>query len=190
MSVSPASDRAEVATLALRVYTVALSRARRLTDNLADAEDLVQEAFTAALARWDKIRLQSQDHQLAWLTRVMINKKIDQWRTPHAIPVPEVRDPQGATASAERTALDREALARCDQVIRTMPPEQRKTAFLRWYCGWTTSEIAEWNGVAEATVRVHLWRARQQLNEEARPHMPFIDDVDDDKDTGGREEAQ
>lgn len=180
MSRSAARDSAEVAALALASYPIMLSRARRLATDWDDAEDLVQEAFTAALKDWSRIRRYPPSRQDAWLTRVMVNKQIDRWRTGrrHSIPVAEVPELRTA-ASAEQVALDRAALHRCDEAISAMPPQQRKTAFLRWYCGWTASEIAEWNGVKGGTVRVHLSRALKQLNEEVRPHMPFIDDLDD-----------
>jgi RNA polymerase sigma factor (sigma-70 family) len=171
--------------MALTAYPAMLSRARRLATDWADAEDLVQEAFTAALRDWGQFRRYTPSRKDAWLTRVMVNKQVDRWRTGrrHSIPVAEVPELR-ASASAEQVALDRAALRRCDQVISTMPLEQRKTAFLRWYCGWTTSEIARWNGVAASTVRVHLSRALKQLNEEARPHMPFVDDLDEYDDRG------
>jgi RNA polymerase sigma-70 factor (ECF subfamily) len=184
------NDAAEVAVLALEVSSELFSRALRLAGDWAEADDLVQEAFTAVLTDWGRVRGYPRDQQLAWLNRVMINKQVDRWRVGrrHASPVAEVPDIRAA-ASAESIALDREALRRCDEVIKSMPPERRKAAFLRWYCGWSAAEIAEWNGVAAPTVRVHLMLALKQLNEEVRPHVPFIDDVDD-QNAGKREEAQ
>jgi len=185
-------DAAEVGALALELADILFSRAVRLTGDWAEADDLVQEAFTAALTAWDTVGSYPHrgNQQLAWLNRVMINKKIDRWRAAQRLgrPVAEVPDLWTA-ASAESVALDREALRRCDEVIRKMPPERRKAAFLHWYCGWTAREIADWNAVEASTVRGHLMRALRQLNEEVQAEMPFIDDLKDDEDTGKREEA-
>jgi RNA polymerase sigma factor (sigma-70 family) len=178
----PARARAEAAALALELGKTLFGRALRLTDgDWSGAEDLIQEAFTAALAAWDKVGGWPRDRQLAWLTRVMMNKKIDAWRSEHrgSYPVAEVPDIR-TVPSPESVVLSQHALGRCDAVIAAMPAERRKVAFLRWYCGWTTREIAEWNGIAQATVRGHLMLAVRQLNEEVRPDVPFIDDVTDD----------
>jgi RNA polymerase sigma-70 factor (ECF subfamily) len=176
----------------MEVSSILFGRALRCTGDWDQAQDLVQEAFTAALDRWDRIGALPRDHQLAWLTSVMTNKKIDMWRSERrrgTYPVAEVPDIRTAP-SAESVVLNEHALARCDVVISEMPPERRKVAFLRWYCRWTVKEIAEWNGIAASTVRGHLMRALQQLNDEVRPEVPFIDDVlDDDEVPGEREEA-
>lgn len=187
----PARDKAEVAALALELGREIFGRGMRLTGDWSQAEDLVQEAFTAALDAWDKVGGWPRERQLAWLTRVMMNKKIDEWRAERrgSYPVAEVPDIR-TVPSAESVVLDQQALARCDAVIAGMPAERRKVAFLRWYRRWTTREIAEWNGITQVTVRRHLMLALRQLNEEVRPEVPFIDDVpDDDEIPGEREEA-
>lgn len=170
------------------------SRATRLAGNdWSDANDLVQDAYTKALREWDKVRGWPRDRQLAWLTTVMTSKKIDEWRKSKrrvTYPVAEVPDIRTAPSS-ESVALDRHALDQVDAVISAMPPARRNVAHLRWRCGWTNQEIAECLGIAAATVRGHVMRALQQLNEEVRPEVPFIDDVPDDDEEipGEREEA-
>lgn len=177
--------------MALELGKLLFWRAMRMTGDWEEADDLVQEAFTAALAVWDRIGGSPRDVQLSWLTRVMTNKKVDAWRSERrgSYPVAEVPDVQVA-ASAESVVLSQQALARCDAVISSMPAERRKVAFLRWYCGWTTKEIADWNGIKESTVRGHVMKALRQLNAEVRPELPFIDDAPDDEEIPGeREEA-
>jgi RNA polymerase sigma-70 factor (ECF subfamily) len=179
--------------MSLELAKVLFGRALRATGgDWSEAEDLTQEAFTAALAAWDTVGAWPRDRQLAWLTRVVTNKKIDAWRSERrgSYPVAEVPDIR-TMPSAESVALSAQALARCDAVISSMPPERRKVAFLRWRCGWTTREIAEWNGIKQSTVRGHLMRALQQLNAEVRPELPFTDDIpDNDQEIPGeREEA-
>jgi RNA polymerase sigma factor (sigma-70 family) len=187
----PARDRAEAAALALELSSNLFGRALRLTGgDWSEAEDLNQEAFTAALAAWDTVGGWPRDKQLAWLTRVMMNKKIDAWRSERrgSYPVAEVPDIRTAP-SPESVVLNQHALGRCDAVISAISHERRKVAFLRWYCGWTTREIAEWNGIATATLRGHLMRAVRQLNEQVRPEVPLIDDVlDDDEEIPGEQE--
>jgi RNA polymerase sigma-70 factor (ECF subfamily) len=186
-----ARDQAEAAALALELIKILFGRALRLTGDWSEADDLVQEAFTAALEKWDQVGGWPRDRQLAWLTRVMMNKKIDAWRSGRrrSYPVAEVPDIRTAP-SPESAVLDQRALDRCDEVISAMPPERRKVAQLRWYCLWTVKEIAACNGISEATVRGHLMRARRQLNEEVGPEVPFLDDVPDDESPDEREEAR
>src|SRR5260221_1027330 len=55
-----------------------LSVAYALTGSWADAEDLVQEAYTAAHRKWNVVG--GYDDPSAWVRRVIANAAISRWR--------------------------------------------------------------------------------------------------------------
>ena len=58
---------------------------RRLTGDVWDAEDLVQETLTRALARAGQT-FQAVANPRAWLFRIATNAYVDTWRRPAPVP--------------------------------------------------------------------------------------------------------
>ena len=142
----------------------AFSIAFRLLEDRADAEDLVQEAFLAALKGIDGFEPGRPFGP--WLFRIVVNRglnarKARSLRRTEALPVDV---PSGAPAPdrhAERAELHHAlagALARLDgqrgAIVRLHELE-----------GFTSPEIAEMLELAEGTVRWHLHQARAELRE-------------------------
>src|SRR6478752_1204103 len=73
---------------------------RRLTGNVWDAEDLVQETLTRAFARAADSR--QIDRMLPWLLRIATNAFVDGWRRPAAVPT----DLSGSGSLAEPPGTD------------------------------------------------------------------------------------
>jgi RNA polymerase sigma-70 factor, ECF subfamily len=139
----------------------------RMTGDAGQAEDLAQETFVKAfrnLAAFDVTRRLS-----SWILRIAHNTGIDALRrrqprtvpleaggddrAPLEIPAPEAGDP------VERHALG-EALQAAMGQLRT---EHRAAMALRYDEGLSFEEIGRILGVAEATARSHVHRARKEL---------------------------
>jgi RNA polymerase sigma-70 factor (ECF subfamily) len=122
-----------------------------ITGDAAVAEDVVQEAFARALARWKKI--QHYDKPGAWVRRVVIRlavrTKDKRAREMHA-PVPE----QGVEAANDPDLVD---------ALATLPPKQRAAIVLFYLEGCTTEEVAAALDVPASTARSHLHRGRAAL---------------------------
>jgi len=146
------------------------------------AEDLVQEAFRAAVAAWGTLAGRSDEGRRRWLFTVVRNKTISQWRKDrNTVTSP---DPPERPAFGDSTAdqvLSATAAAKCWKVIEGMPPVRQKVAFLRWNEEWTSAEIASWLGITQATVRGHLRDARKDLRGQAGADVPFITDPEIDE---------
>jgi RNA polymerase sigma-70 factor (ECF subfamily) len=132
-----------------------VAQLRAGTRDLAEAQDIVQEAFCRAWGRWD--RLSDFDDPLGWVRRVAWNLAISRWRRARTVlrflarQRPEhVRGP-----GPERLDLDA-ALAR-------LPINQRRAIALHYLADLTTAEIASECGVPDSTVRSWLHRARAAL---------------------------
>ena len=61
-----------------REYRSVLGLAVALSGDRSAAEDLTQEAFTAAERKWGRIG--SLDRPEAWVRRVVANKSVSRWR--------------------------------------------------------------------------------------------------------------
>ncbi len=122
-----------------------------------EAQDVAQEAFCRALARWNAVA--GFDDPVAWIRRIAWNLAISRWRrarTALAFLRRQPRaEPQVAGPSPERVALI--------AALGTLPPAQRRAIVLHYLADLTTAEIADRERVAEATVRSWLHRGRAAL---------------------------
>lgn len=137
-----------------RVYRLA----RRLTPTADDALDLVQETFLRA-ARSTKSVPFGADREEAWLVRVLINLRRDQWRRAavqkhHDEPALQSEPDHGSAVIARATvwrALDR------------LPPRRRAVVVMHELEGLAVSTIASQLGITAITVRWHLRAGRRDL---------------------------
>lgn len=130
-----------------------------LCGNLAEAEDVVQEAFVAALSHHDDfVRVANPE---AWLRTVALNALRHRWRRARvtARVLPRVRAELeldlGPGAPEDHVALV-DALGRLGLPVRI-------TVVLHYIADLTVTQVAHELGVPEGTVKARLARARVQL---------------------------
>lgn len=141
------------------------------------AEDLVQEVFQDAALSWDRLACRDPQGRRRWLFRAVRNKAIDQWRkNGRCEPNSGLVESPFAVEDTAHRVLCAAALERCWSIIKEMPPMRQTVAFLRWNEDWSAAEIAEWLGIAQATVRGHLKEARDELITQVGGQVPFIGD--------------
>ncbi|MDH2387261.1 sigma-70 family RNA polymerase sigma factor [Streptomyces sp. HNM0663] len=123
-----------------------------------DAEDAVQEAYTAAFVRWDRLR--HYDAPDAWVYRVVRQRlwaaARDRARTRPAEP-DTLRPP--AAAAVEQTVEARAVLS----AVAALPAKQRTVLVLNCLEGMTQEAIAEELGITRGGVAAHVSRARDKL---------------------------
>ena len=143
--------------------------ARRLAPNADDALDLVQETFLKAARSPTSVPLGLTNEE-AWLVRVLINIRRDQWRKT-AVRTRYDRD-RGRTTRVDN---DQEAvlIARATvwRALDTLAPRRRAIVVMRELEGLTMSAIASLLGISAITVRWHLSVGRRELARALRPHM-------------------
>lgn len=127
------------------------------------AEELVQDSFIRLHQRWDGV-----DNPRAYLRMTVVNGCRDRIRrrTRLRARVPmltaEARNASVQTpTSGERTDLV--------AALRNLPLRQRAALVLRFYGGFSESEIAETLGVQRGTVKSLVHRGLEQLREEIEP---------------------
>lgn len=124
-----------------------------IVGSVADAEAVTQDAFLKAFTRWRRIG--GYDRPGAWIRRVAIRDAVRFAERGHrALPGPPDRiDPADAV------------VAHVDLVraLASLTPKQRACVVLHHLADWSVRDVADALGCSEATVRVHLHRARSAL---------------------------
>ncbi|WP_043535419.1 sigma-70 family RNA polymerase sigma factor [Actinomyces polynesiensis] len=163
---------AEALPLLDQLYGAALG----MTRNPTDAEDLVQETFAKAYAKFGQYR--PGTNIKAWLYRILTNTFITQYRkvqrSPKRAGTDTVEDWQLADAashdgrglrSAEAEALDHMPSSQVRQALEELSEEYRMAVFLADVEGFSYKEIAEILDVPIGTVMSRLHRGRRILRE-------------------------
>jgi RNA polymerase sigma-70 factor (ECF subfamily) len=147
-------------------HAFVLRRARRLTCNLQDAEDLTSEVF---------VRVFGALHTYApggsfrgWLARITTNLYIDQLRRRNRLQFSPLRE------SHERRLLSREPdpaeavtslvlEPRLQEALDALPSIFREVVVMRDLRGLTYEEVSREVGVKQGTVRTRIHRGRSRL---------------------------
>jgi RNA polymerase sigma-70 factor, ECF subfamily len=154
----------------LRLYGASLYPvALRMTRNVADAEDLVQETFTKALAASG--RFQPGTNLKAWLCRIMINTFISGYRKHRAEPQfvtgngldVHLLFAQSPDGSAEDQVVGRLLDPDVIAALRELPDRYRVVVYLAYVEGLGYQQISALTGISLGSVRTCLHRARYRL---------------------------
>lgn len=121
-----------------------------------EAQDVVQEAFCRALARWR--RLSGYDDPAKWVRRVAWNLATSRWRRTRTAMRYLLR--QHAEPVVDEPGPERVALMRA---LATLPPAQRRAMVLHYMVDLPITEIAQRERVPEGTVKSWLHRGRAAL---------------------------
>ncbi|MBY8346113.1 MULTISPECIES: sigma-70 family RNA polymerase sigma factor [Streptomyces] len=151
-----------------------LAAARRMARNPADAEDLVQDAYTRAYASFDKYRPGTNFG--AWMRRILVNQYINTYRKEQRRPrqylVADAEEQQLphhdaygrlAFGSAESAALAHMPSPDLKAALSVVPPVRRTAVYLADVEGFSYREIADFMGTPVGTVMSRIHRGRKQL---------------------------
>ncbi len=121
------------------------------------AEELAQDAFVKAYQRWSAVS--GYDDPGAWVRRVAANLATSSWRR-------RFREARALARLAGRRSLPAEVTVDDPDfwaAVRRLPERQAQCVALHYLEDHSTADVAAVLGIAEATVRVHLHRARTTL---------------------------
>jgi RNA polymerase sigma-70 factor, ECF subfamily len=155
-------------------------RARRLTGNTADAEDVSQEALLKAWSRLGQFSGQQDENSddfRAWLARIAGNTSIDvlrQRRDGKILSMEEQRGLGEETLGGSIPAREDNPEERCARrercrlladAIKQLPADLRQACLLRDVLQYSSQEVADRLGISVVAVRLRLFRAHRRLRE-------------------------
>lgn len=123
--------------------------------DLTQAQDLVQEAFCRAFARWS--RVSGYDDPVAWVRKVAWNLATSRWRRLRTAQswLHRQREEHVPGPGPDRVALT--------TALAQLPATQRRAVVLHYLADLPVGRIAEQEGVPEGTVKSWLHRGRAAL---------------------------
>lgn len=141
-------------------YKSLVRLAAMLVRDTPTAEEVVQEAFVAMHAGWQ--RLEDTEKALAYLRQAVVNKSRSVLR--HRIVVEKnLQNPPPDMPSAEHgafTLLERDEVVKA---LRGLPERQREAIVLRYYADLPEAEIAATMGISRGAVKSHTSRGMAAL---------------------------
>ncbi|MEU1843346.1 SigE family RNA polymerase sigma factor [Micromonospora sediminicola] len=123
--------------------------------DLAQAQDMVQEAFCRAFARWS--RVSRYDDPVAWVRRVAWNLATSRWRRLRTAQawLHRQREEHVPGPGPDRVALT--------AALAVLPTNQRRAVVLHYLADLSVAQIAAQEDVPEGTVKSWLHRGRAAL---------------------------
>ena len=170
---SQSGDIQAAETLFGRYRRSLLRTALRVTRNMEDAEDALQDGFLSAYR--NLTNFQGRCQFCTWLTRIVINAALMQRRRSKVRRVTSLEDcghetEYKLTGHFTDGSLDPEQLCAVMELnsvltlaLEQLSPLLRAAFILREVRGYSTREAARRLGVAENTFKIRLWRARHQM---------------------------
>jgi RNA polymerase sigma-70 factor (ECF subfamily) len=133
----------------------------RVSGDPALADDLMQESFVRFLLAERAMRM--EDGEVAcrrYLFRIATNLLRDYWRRPRASSIEEIPEELFA---AKSDASQADSVAMLAPAMQQMKPRERQLLWLAHAEGYSHKEIAEVTGLASASIRLLLFRARYKM---------------------------
>jgi RNA polymerase sigma-70 factor (ECF subfamily) len=151
-----------------KVYALAL----RLTNNVQDAEDIVQDVFIQVYRKIGNFR--GDAAFTSWLYRIATNISLSALRRRKRLP-DELEGRESKISDRKLNAHDAPVLRPfLERAISSLPPKARMVFVLHDVQGFQHNEIAEMMGCSEGTSKSQLHKARAQLRKVLRPRLRSI----------------
>lgn len=128
-----------------------------MTGDLAEAQDVLQEAYARAWQRWD--RVSSYEEPTAWVRTVAWRLAVSRRRKARNRLGAALRLHAGTQPAAEPSPDTAAIVA----ALRGLPDAQRRALALHYLCDLSVEAVAEETGVSAGTVKSRLSRGRVAL---------------------------
>jgi len=135
----------------------------RYMGNYEAAQDILQEGFITLFTRLDSYSGTGSFE--GWARKIFVNTALMQLRKTDAIKLSDDISEARSLSSDEATPLQKMGYKELMDIIALLPPDARTVFNMYVVEGYSHKEIAEITGMAEATSRSKLQRARLKLQE-------------------------
>ena len=138
-----------------------LGVARRYSQSVAEAEDILQDAFVKVFTYLGEFRAEGSLE--GWIRRIVVTTAVNHWqsgqRRRQQSSLEDIVEPTDNAADA----IDRLSVTEVLTLIEQLPDGCRLVLMLYAIDGHTHSEIAEMLNIQESTSKAQLSKARKQL---------------------------
>ncbi|MDA8747640.1 RNA polymerase sigma factor [Litoreibacter sp.] len=155
-------DPVAASELTARLAPRLLSFCNRMLRDLAEAEDVVQEAM---LRLWKMAPewVPGAAKPSTWLFRVASNLCTDRLRKKRGVGLDQIAEPIDDTPGAEARLMQAERLSALDMALETLPERQRQAVVLRHIEGMSNPEIAQILDISVEAVESLTARGKRAL---------------------------
>ena len=164
-SEGPAGADHAVTALYLTHYRPLVRMAALLVQDLATAEEIVQDSFVAVHAAWRG--LPGSDHALSYLRRSVVDRSRSVLRQHVVVDKLAPRLAPDLPGSCGEASIEVERSAFIS-ALWTLPTRQREVVVLRYFADLPETEVASATGISEGAVKAHAVRAMSSLRTELR----------------------
>ncbi len=168
MLIDSEEDRSKFELIYETYHRLMFFLARQVLPDDRDAEDAVQEAFIKIIRNLEKISdpkcLKTKHFIVIIVKRTAIDIRKKQEREPKMVTMDEEVADSVADESPDIEAIDE----RLDlsEAIAGLPDTYRDVILMKYYQGFSDTEIAELTGMSVDSVRKTIQRARKKLEQE------------------------
>jgi RNA polymerase sigma-70 factor, ECF subfamily len=172
-----AGDKDAYGTLVARHSQSVFRVAFRITENEADAEEVVQETFLRGYRKLESFDARANFR--TWIYRIAMNCALDvlnKSKSHAVVPIAEEYDGEQPTvqlvddvAGPDRLLLSQEIEARRQTAMEKLTPTERLAFVLRHMEDRSTEEIATALGIAPNSAKQAVFRAVQKLRQSLAP---------------------
>ncbi len=149
---------AEFEALYVSSFPRVVAQLAPLAGSIAEAEDLVQEAFARAYTRWAQV--QDYDNPEAWVRTVASRLAISRWRRAKVAAAALVKI--GHSNSEDRSSAS-DARMDVTAALATLPVRQRQIVVLHHIADMEVAAIASMLSMPVGSVKSNLSRGRRRL---------------------------
>ena len=167
---------AEFEALYVTSFPRVVAQLAPLAGSVAEAEDLVQEAFARAYTRWPQVR--EYDNPEAWVRTVASRLAISKWRRAKVAAAALVK--MGHSHSEDRSSAS-DARMDVTAALATLPMRQRQIVVLHHIADMEVAAIATMLSMPVGSVKSNLSRGRRRLAEHLGEgvELPAVLSLDD-----------
>jgi len=139
------------------------------------ADDLVQAAITKLYANWHRASV--MDHTEAYVRTILVREYLSERRSGWARRV----SLDGVVPEPAAVQPDRDATLDMNAALAGLPPRQRATIVLRFYCDLTVDQVAHVLGCTPGTVKSQTAKGLGTLRQALAPSVSHGSDADGER---------
>ena len=139
-----------------------LGVARRYVYSVAEAEDILQDAFVKVFTQLGGFRAEGSFE--GWVRRIVVTTALNHWQSSQHRRQQQQLDDVPEPLASDADAFDRLTVAEVLALMEQLPDGCRLVLNLYAVDGYTHGEIAELLGIQESTSKAQLSKARKQLH--------------------------